>query len=54
MENEVKFPKEQLLKSNQFTQVEKHLLDVMLEENQQYRVKSVKNILNKEKKREVR
>ena len=54
MENQVKFSKSQVLTSNQFTSIEKHFLDALLESDQTYSVDQVKSILKKEKKRKVK
>ena len=51
---ESKFTKEQLLKSKQFEQEERYLLEVLLEENKTYTMKEVKELLKKEKKRKVK
>lgn len=53
MEKEAEFSKEQILTSNQFTSIEKHFLDALLEEEQSYSLADVKSILKKEKKRKV-
>lgn len=48
------FTREQFLKSSQFEQEERYLLEVLLEENKTYTIKEVKDLLKKEKRRKVK
>jgi hypothetical protein len=52
-EQEIKFSKEQIVSSKQFSQIEKDVLKALLEDKQ-YSLKEVNKILDDFKKKEVR
>ncbi|AJA42530.1 hypothetical protein phiCT453A_40 (endogenous virus) [Clostridium phage phiCT453A] len=53
VEKEIKFSKEQILSSKQFTVIEKDILKALLEDKQ-YSLKEVKKIIDDFKKKEVK